>query len=456
MLLVAMERKVSARFATGRRAFTTLFDQGVSSVSNFAMTAVVAHAAGPAGLGAFSIAYAAWLVVAAMHRSLVTDPMIIEGDARNGSDIKGLASGLGAELLLGLAGAACLACAALLALVAGWRAVSLGLFALAPWLPALLAQDYWRGAGFMTRRPSMSLVNDIAFDVVQAGAFAGVLLSHTGSIPLLVSSWGLGGAAGAVVSLVQFRNMPSLIGGAQVLRAHWRLSRWIAGSSAVTWASSQAYIFVAAATLGPAGLGAIKAARTLVSGPAGVLIQAGGSVGLPEATRSYAERGKQGLTRVARQVGFAGFLSFALVGALVAVWGRPLMHLLYGQAFTKFWGAALLFAAAYTVEAFVLGPILVLKAMRRTDCILYADTVELIVSVVVTGALCWAFGVDGAAEATILTYCMGTLVFRKYQRRALLEADRPTTPELLGGDAGSWGEAGLDDAAGRLAPSSAP
>ncbi len=101
MLMVAGERRGAGRFATGRRAFTTLFDQAVSSVSNFAVTAVVAHATGPAGLGAFSIAYAAWLVVAAMHRSLVTDQMIIEGDAQQRGDVEGLASGLGASCFSG-------------------------------------------------------------------------------------------------------------------------------------------------------------------------------------------------------------------------------------------------------------------------------------------------------------------------------------------------------------------
>jgi O-antigen/teichoic acid export membrane protein len=322
----------------------------------------------------------------------------------------------------------------MLALMAGWGAVGLGLLALAPWLPPLLAQDYWRWAGFMTRRPAMSLANDVVFDCVQAAAFVSVLLLHAGSIPLLVSAWGLGGASGALVGLAQFRTLPSIVGGARLLRARWKLSRWIAGSSAVTWASAQAYVFVAAATLGPAGLGAIKAARTLVSGPAGVLIQAGGSVGLPEATKSYAERGERGLTRVARHVGVAGFLSFALVGAGVALWGRHLMSALYGQQFVKFWGAALLFALAYTVEAFVLGPILVLKTVKRTDAILYADTVELVLSVATTAFLCRAFGVDGAAEATIVTYCVGTMVFRWYQKRVLSGARCQSSAALAEGE----------------------
>jgi len=419
-----------ARFAASRRVILTLSDQGVSSASNFAVTAVVAHDTGPSGLGAFSIAYAAWLVVAAMHRSLVTDPMIIEGDARDRGELRGLSAGLGAELLLGVATTLSLACFGLVALAGGWRAVAFGLFALAPWLPALLAQDYWRWAGFMTRRPGMSLANDIVFDVVQAGAFAVVLFSHAGSVPLLVCSWGLGGAAGALLGMAQFRLAPSIGSGYRLLRERWRLGKWIAGSSLVNWGASQAYTFVAAATLGPAGLGAIKAARTLVSGPAGVLIQAGGSVGLPEATRAYTDRGKAGLLSVARLVNVAGLLSFGFAGFVVVLWGRPLMGLLYGPQFVRFWGAAVLFALAYVVGSLGIGPILVLKAVRRTAWILYADAVELVVSVAATVSLCWAFGIDGAAEAFIVTYATGALVFRLYQRRAVSQVISPAAGPL--------------------------
>ena len=43
------------------RAFVTTLDQGVASVSNFAVGVVVARVSGVAGLGAFSLAYAAWI-----------------------------------------------------------------------------------------------------------------------------------------------------------------------------------------------------------------------------------------------------------------------------------------------------------------------------------------------------------------------------------------------------------
>ena len=65
-----------------RLAVLTLIDQGLSSVSNFAVGVVIARVVGASGLGGFALAYGAWLILAVLHRSLITDPMAISGDVR--------------------------------------------------------------------------------------------------------------------------------------------------------------------------------------------------------------------------------------------------------------------------------------------------------------------------------------------------------------------------------------
>jgi O-antigen/teichoic acid export membrane protein len=413
--------KIAARvpgLAGGRRAGITVADQAVSSSSNFAISAVVAHASGPAGLGAFSIAYAAWQLVAGMHRALITDPMAIEGDARGAEASAGVRSGFGAELMLGLLGTVCLGTVGLAVFLAGSRSFSYALLALAPWVPALLVQDYWRWVGFMTRRPGRSLANDIVFDCVQAGAFAAVLVSHDNSIWLLVGSWGLGAVAGMLFGMVQNRCLPSLPGGLRLLRQRWAIGRWIAGSSMMSSASSQGYAVVVAALLGPAALGGLNAARNLVSGPAGVLIQAGGSVGLPEASRAYTERGVGGLFSVARRVTAAGLASFALVVGIVVIWGRPLLSLLYGPRFGHFWGIAVLMGVAYLVSTVILGPILILKTLRQTRALMIVQAALLVVSLVSTAALCVPFGVTGVAEASLISCTSAAVLYSYLSRKA--------------------------------------
>ncbi|HTZ07889.1 MAG TPA: hypothetical protein VMB72_02385 [Acidimicrobiales bacterium] len=410
--------------STRKRAGLTLVDQSFSSLSNFAVGVAVTRVAGAAGLGAFSFAYAGWQVLAAMHRSLVTDPMAIEGDVYNvEGDVtteavrRSIKDGLAAELLLGLAGAVFFALMALILLACGQRAFGMGVGAMAPWLPVLLAQDYWRWVGFMTRRPQCALANDTVFNVIQGAAFAAVLLTHTRSIVVLIGSWGLGSLAGALYGLRQHRVLPSLSGGMAMLRDHWSVSKWLAGTSLSVSGGTQLTVFIVGAVLGPVGLGGLRAAQTLVVGPSGVLIMAGGSIGLPEATKGYTERGWKGLNTVARWVTFAGFCSFLAGAIAIVLFGRTLLSSIYGASFAHLELAAVLMAIAYVVLSFNLGPILVLKATRHTRALFRIQLLSLVASLASLAAFSLTWGVDGAAAATIVTYAVSSGSSHWVQRR---------------------------------------
>ncbi|HUI03339.1 MAG TPA: oligosaccharide flippase family protein [Acidimicrobiales bacterium] len=421
----------------GRRALLTLLDQGFSSISNFAVVVVVARIAGATGLGGFSFAYAGWLILAALHRSLITDPMMIEGDHR--SDVaRGAARGLAAELVLGGAGAAFFAAAGAVLLLAGQHAFGIAMVALAPWLPVLVVQDYWRWAGFMQARPGSALVNDTVFNCVQGAAFGLLLVAHVHSVVVVIAAWGLGGAVGALAGLWQFRVTPSLAGGLALLRTRWSLSKWLAGTSLANWGSSQAYMLLAGAILGPASLGGLKAAQTLVTGPALVLIQAGGGIGTPEATRAYAEQGWTSLTRVARAVGGLSVVSLGLGTLVVAVWGRPLLSLIYGTHFAHLQLVAVLIGVSNVVRGLSVGPILVLKATRNTRYLFHAVVVTLVASVLSVAALAPLYGVNGAAASTIVAsvfMAASYLWFQHKVRRSRtgpsLDADTSSGPRTV-------------------------
>ncbi len=236
----------SSAGAGSRRAALTLADQCFSSLSNFAVAVAVARGAGASGLGGFSVAYSGWLILAALHRSLVTDPMAIEGDVRNAEVSRSIKAGFAAEVLLGLGGTVGFLLVGSALMLAHQGTFGVSMLALAPWLPFLLVQDYWRWIGFMTRRPGRALANDTVFNCVQAVAFAAVFVSGTHSDAALIGAWGLGGLAGAIFGLRQYRVAPSFRGGWSLLRNRWAMSKWIAGSSLTNWGSGQMYVFIAA------------------------------------------------------------------------------------------------------------------------------------------------------------------------------------------------------------------
>ncbi|HMK62475.1 MAG TPA: hypothetical protein VK386_02555 [Acidimicrobiales bacterium] len=411
--------------SASKRALLTLVDQGFSSASNFGVGVAVARIAGPAGLGGFSLAYACWLFLAAQHRSLVTDPMAIENDVVHREASSKLRAGLAAELILAITAAGVLALVGASLILVHQHIFGLSMLTVAPWLPFLVVQDYWRWIGFMQRRPGKALANDTVFNCVQAAGFAAVAMGGVHSVVVVISSWGIGAAAGAVFGLRQFAVRPTLRGGITLLGARWHMSKWLAGNSLTGWGSTQAGGLLASFILGPVGLGGLRAAQTLVAGPTFVLVQAGGSVGLPEASRALSERGWPGLRRVALFVTGGGLLGIGVVGVLVMIMGGPLLRFVYGPDFARYWAAADLIAVAYLFTAIGLGPVLILKASRRTRDLFRVQVITMVAALSSVTVLALRYGVAGAAGSAIITAAValtGCLWYCRSARSELLAA----------------------------------
>lgn len=411
----------------GRRAVLTLFDQGLASLSNFSVGVVVARVAGASGLGGFAFAYAGWQVISAMHRALITDPMAIAGDVRDGRLIKGIQRGFAAEILLGVTGAIAMASIGFLLILTGQHTFGTAVAAMAPWLPILTVQDYWRWMGFLTGKPGRALANDIVFNCAQGAALALMFAIHVHSMVAVIACWGIGGVAGALFGLRQHRVLLSLRGGLTLLRSRWSFSKWIAANQLVGTGQGQILVVIAGAILGPIGLGGFKAAQALVVGPAGILIQAGGSYGLPEACKAYSERQWSGLMRVARLVTWVGVTGIVLMVVAIAIWGRELLSLLYGPAFAHFQLTSLLVGIGYLLIAYNHGPTLVLKATQNTHLLFHTQLVTLFVSLSSFTSLSLLYGVTGTAIATIISAAVILACLLVFQRRVHRSLHPPGT-----------------------------
>jgi O-antigen/teichoic acid export membrane protein len=398
-----------ARGLTVRIGLTGV-DQCVSSLGNFAVGVAVARVAGAAALGEYSLAYVTWVIVASIHHSLIIDPMAIENDVNDADAAFHVRVGLAATMTLGVAAAAVLGLVGLVLFGAGQPAFGITFVAFAPFLPFLLAQDYWRWVGFMKAKPAKSVVNDTVFDVVQAIAFVLLVLTGERSSVLAIVAWGVGAVAATLLGLRQFSVRPALNGGLERLRLRWGLSKWLLANSAAGVGGAQAVTVLSAAILGPVGLGGLRATTTLVNGPSGVLIQAGGSIGLPEGARALKERGWPGLRRVQRFVNLAGIASVGPFAVAVLVFPKQLLALIYGHQFARFASTAEILAVSYLVSAFRLGATLSLMITKQTRLLYQTGLVSLVTSLGATAVLAPLFGVVGAAEASLLSMVIVTLM----------------------------------------------
>ena len=204
------------RGGAASRASMTMVDQCVASVSNFSVGIVVARIAGPAGFGAFALAYTVWILSTTLHRSMITDPMAIMGDMRHEDRDEFIRRGFAADVILGAMAACLISAIGTVFLFVGQHAFGVGLLSVAPWIVVLDLQDYWRWIGFMLGKPRKSLVNDLLFNAVQLLAFGTVFVLGLHSVFAVVSAWGLGAAVAAAYGLRQFRGASVHQGGSSI------------------------------------------------------------------------------------------------------------------------------------------------------------------------------------------------------------------------------------------------
>ncbi len=405
--------RLGPRGSAPRRAALTMTDQCFASASNFLVGVVVARLSGPAGLGAYSVAYALWLMVAAAHRSIITDPMSIENDARREGARPRIQAGLAAELALGAAVAVTVLVVSLIVLQVGQHEVAVALLTFTPFIPFLLVQDYWRWVGFMQAKPGRSLANDTVFNCVQGALLVGLIVAGLRSPSVAIVAWGIGAVVAAFWGLRQFTVSVQVRGGYEMVASRWYMSKWILASGVSSWAQTQAYPIVAGPIVGSDGLGGLKAATSLVSGPSMVLIQATGSMGLPEASDALDQGGWPKLHRVARWVTIAAAVSVGSVALIVFIGAPKLLGVIYGQQFVQYANTARIIAFAWLIGTLAGGSFLVLKVTRNTRSLFTIGVIEVVILLVGIVVLSPTMGVNGTAWAMVISDIVGVVLLQR-------------------------------------------
>lgn len=305
-----------------RRSAWVVVDQGVSSLTNFAASVIVARSASQGAFGAFTVALLVYAVVVSLTNALVAQPLAIRVSARADQRDE-VAAAAGAAIVCGsVAGLAVVAASLLVDGPAGPPLAVVGVF-----LPALALQDTWRFALFTMGRPVRAVVNDLAWAGSQAVLMALALRTAGGTVAAPTAAWAGGAAVAALVGLRQADVRPAVGSAASYLRRHLRLGWQLATEVLFRSGSTQLTMLLAGASLGAAGLGAIRGAYILF-GPFTVVLVALTAAWIPEGSRLLA-RSPDRFLPVLRLVS-GGLLVLPLTwGALLLtlpdVWGHRLL-----------------------------------------------------------------------------------------------------------------------------------
>lgn len=268
-------RKMMGRLSWG------IADQGMSSLTNFAVGVYVVRTLGVAQFGAFSVAYVTYAFALNASRGLGTDPLMVRFSAVGRSAWqRAVQSCTGTALSVGVAAGACVLMAA--AVLRG--TLALPFLALGLTLPGLLLQDSWRYSFFALGRGSYAFLNDMIWALVLFPAL--VLLRITGhaNVFWFTLAWGIGATVAAAVGPLQARVIPRITDTRQWLSRHRDLGARYLAEGVSSAGAGQIRSYGIALMLGLAPLGYVQAASTL-TGPMTILYLGIVLVTIPEAAR---------------------------------------------------------------------------------------------------------------------------------------------------------------------------
>jgi O-antigen/teichoic acid export membrane protein len=296
-----------------RRLGWGVADQGISSLSNFALGLFVAHSFGATNFGAFTLAYITYTFVINAARGLATDPLLVRysGDA-NRRWRRGTSAATGTAFLVGLvAGLICIGAGLLLPDPVGPVFVALGIG-----LPALALQDSWRFAFFAAGRGLSAFINDFFWTVLLVLAIVVLHGRGDGSAARCMLAFGATAALAALLGAVQARVLPRPDRVLWWLQTYRELSvRYLAENLCISGAY-QLRSYVLGAAAGLAAVGYVRASEILM-GPFMVVLMGISQVAVPEASRVF-HRNSRHLAR------FCFILGGSQAAAAVA-WGLVLI-----------------------------------------------------------------------------------------------------------------------------------
>lgn len=391
-------------------------DQGVSSITNFALGIVVARALDPAGFGVFGLAWVTYGVVLNVSRGLCSDPFTVRFSTADPADrARAVTRMTGAVLAVGaVAGIVVAGLGATIGGPLGSAFVALGLV-----LPGVLLQDAWRFAFFAAGTGERSFVNDVAWAAALVPALA--VAASTPSVFAFVLAWGVAGGLAGLLGSVQSGMVPRPSRVGEWLREHRDLGpRYLVENVSLSGAA-QLRLFGLGAIAGLAAVGAIRGGELLI-GPFLALLMGVSVIAVPEASR-VRRAAPHRLLQFCLLLGSVQALAAAAWGGVLLLlpdgWGRALLGDVWPIA------AVLIVPMTLTVMGSSLssGAMTGLRTLGAARRSLRAQLVAATAYAVFGIAGAWLDGAPGSAWGLVLATSLAAAVWWSQLRAALRAPD---------------------------------
>jgi O-antigen/teichoic acid export membrane protein len=396
--------------ALGAKSAWCLVDQGLTALTGFCMTFLLARWLAPEIYGAYAIAFAGYLFASGLHNVIVLEPMSVMGPSRHADRLEEyLRAQVGVHgVLAGICSAGVLVVALVARLVASGSPLAGAIAGSGLALPLLLFLFLARRICYVRQHPRLATLGSGCCLALTALGLYGLrhfdrvtpflvfllagMASLMGSAVVLRKTWVGGCGIGSVVE--------ERFGWTAALRENWWYGRWLLGSTILYSVSGQVQMFLAAGILGLGAAGILRAMMLPASVMTQVVIAAGLLV-LPGLSYDF---GGGLVGRIQQKaVIVSGSLCAAGVCFAVSLWvvaGR-VEHLLFGGKFVQYAWLMPILALIPAANGLTMGFSAALRATQRPQFDLLANAIATPIAIVsAVWCIRW-WGLAGAAASMV-------------------------------------------------------
>ena len=412
---LAAVRRVVGGLGTNRlvhAGFGSLADQGLVSFSNFITMVLLARAMTPQDFGGFVVVYTGLLFANGFQQALITRPHnVFAAPMRKelGAVYTGGAAAMQLLMASFFAGLPLIA-----GLVSLFTDLHIGYLMLALSLAVFgwQLQEFVRQVQFTNGRIGEVLKLDMISYGGQALIIAvlwddGVLTGPTALLVLALTS--LASAAYGFTRIDMRALRDSL---RPAIRSNWRFGKWLLADNVGQWLAVFIYPVAIAAMVAASAAAAFRAVLNVVQ-PMYIVVNAFQSLITPRVSRAYATGGTRamyGLLAPSTIVVFGLLFAYA---TLAGVFGREILHLLYGGAYDEYASLVWYLGLGYLLYHLTQAAALALMVQGDTRSIFVSRVVVVPFTLTIGMWITWHYGLYGAAFASSVLAC-GAILAMQY------------------------------------------
>jgi O-antigen/teichoic acid export membrane protein len=391
-------------------------DQAVSSATNFIVGIFVARSVSAHSFGAFSLAFATYVLAIGACRALTSEPFMVRFSASAEEEWRrGARDAVGTAAVVSVAIA--VLCFAIGSIAHG--PFALAMYAVGAGMPGFLLQDTWRFIFFARQRGRDAFVNDTLCCLMTGAGLAVLAALDHRSLSAIVLVWGGAATLASAAGAVQGRVVPRVKAAGRWWRETIELApRFLAEFVAMTGAASAAFYGVGVV----AGLtvsGYLRAAEMLLS-PFRIVMTGVALFALPEAVR-VARSSPARLPSACARLGIALAVLATLYGLAIFLAPLEALSLIVGSLARNAQEVILPMAVATAMLGLTMGALIGLRALQAAKHSLMA---RLVATPFILAAPLVGAALGGAVAAAIgfaIAYVVGTTAYWWRFRLALGE-----------------------------------